>query len=63
MAFHLANVTILRFVQSNAKCPNPWHLKHLWIPLGMRSGLFGGGWLFTWAGIFYGVKGGGTIGL
>jgi len=38
-AFHSAKVTNLRFVQSDAKCLNPWHLKHLYRPLGKGLGV------------------------
>ena len=55
-ASHSANVMILWFVQSKAKWPNPWHLKHLWMPLGIGSGLFWCGWLFSGAVVFWGWR-------
>ena len=62
-AFYLAKVMTHQFVQLDTKCPNSWHLKHLWMPLGMGLGILWGGWLFSGAGVFCRVESGETVGL
>ena len=51
------------FGQSEAKCPNPWHLKHLLVIIGLGLGLVGGGWTFCRARVLCGLEGKGFVGL
>jgi len=44
-------------------CPNPWHLKHLVVLMGLGLGLCGGGWLFYGVWVLYGNGGEGFVGL
>jgi len=43
--------------------PNPWHLKHLLVLIGLGLGLFGGVWTFCGVGILCGLEGKRFVGL
>jgi len=51
------------FGQSEAMCPNPWHLKHLLVLIELGLGLVGGGWTFCGVRVLCGLVGKGFIGL
>ena len=62
-SFHLARVKCLRFVQSDAKCPSPKHLKHIWMPVGRGLGVGCGGRLCCGVWLFCGMGETDAVGL
>jgi len=44
-------------------CPNPWHLKPLFMLIGLGLGLVGGGWIFCGVGVLCGLEGKGFVAL
>ena len=52
-----------RLGQSEAMWPNPWHVKHLLVLIGLRLGMIGDVWAFCRVGVLCGLEGKGFVGL